>query len=104
MSLFDITKLEVELSSLEKETMKENFWNDTKKSSIVLSKIKELKSKCTEYKNVKNEIINLKELTELVLLEMDETIVKEILKNTKKVEKDIEKLELQILLSRKIRQ
>ncbi len=101
MNLFDIPKLEKELSGLEEETLNENFWNDTKNSTKVLSRIKQLKSKCTEFHNVESEITNLQELTELVTIEPDEELIKEILKNTKKVENNLEKLELTTLLSGK---
>ena len=101
MNLFDVPKLEKELSELEEETLKENFWNDTKNSTKILSRIKQLKSKCTEFHNVESEITNLQELTELIEIEPDEELIKEILKNTKKLEKNLEKLELTTLLSGK---
>ena len=53
---FDITKLETDLAELEKETMKENFWGDTQKSTQVLGKIKKIKSKCTRF----NKIISIR--------------------------------------------
>ena len=101
MSHFDISKLEVELSNLEKETAKQEFWNDTKNSTKVLSRIKQIKTKCTDYKEILNEINNLQELTELLELEPDEELEKDILKNTKKVEKKLEKMRLSTLLSGK---
>ena len=101
MNPFDITSIEKEIKELEKQTLKENFWNDNKNSTNVLSKIKQLKNKYESYNNIQNEIKNLQELTELVNLEPDEEIAKEILKNTKKVEKNFEKLELSTLLSGK---
>lgn len=101
MNLFDIPKLKKELTELEQQTVAENFWNDSKNSAKVLTKIKQLKSKCTEYENITNEITNLQELTELVELEPDEEISKDILKNTKKIEKQLEKFKLATLLSGK---
>ena len=101
MSLFDIAKLKNDLAELEQQTVQENFWNDSKNSAKVLTKIKQLKSKCTDYENIVNEITNLQELTELVELEPDEEISKDILKNTKKIEKQLEKFKLATLLSGK---
>ena len=74
MNLFDIAELEKQLAKLEKQTMEENFWNNNKNSSKVLSQIKNIKSKTSEYKKISEEIINLQELTELVELEPDEEI------------------------------
>ena len=101
MSLFDIFKLETELKDLEAQTLKEDFWRDTKQSNKVLAKIKSVKNKVNEYKTIESEIQNLKELTELVNLEPDEEMAKEIIKNTKKTEADVEKFEVATLLSGK---
>ena len=101
MNLFDIAKKEIELKELEKKTLEEDFWSDSANSTKVLSQIKKLKGKCTEYKNIENELNNLEELTELVNLEPDEDVAKDIIKNTKKMQKQLEKLEISTLLSGK---
>lgn len=101
MNLFDIVKLENELEELEKQTMQENFWNNNKNSSKILGQIKIIKSKTNKYKELKKEVTNLYELTELVEMELDEEIIKEILKNTKKLQKEIEKFEITTFLSGK---
>ncbi len=100
MSLFDISKLEEKLKELENKTSEPNFWEDTKNSTKVLTNIKSLKHKITTYKDLKAEVENLIELSELAT-EDDADIVKEILKNTKKLEKDVEKFEISTLLSGK---
>ena len=101
MSHFDISKLERELKDLEAETLKEDFWQDTKNSNKVLAKIKSIKNKVNEYKKIENEIQNLNELTELTNMEPDEEIAKDIIKSTKTLEQEIEKLEIATLLSGK---
>ena len=55
MNLFDIAKLEEKLQILEKQTMEEKFWNDSKNSSKILTQIKNIKNKTVEYKKIKNE-------------------------------------------------
>ena len=100
MNLFDIAKLEEKLQILEKQTMEENFWNDSKNSSKILTQIKNIKNKTVEYKKIKNEIINLQELSELVQLEPDEEIATDILKNSNKLQK-VEKFEISTFLSGK---
>ena len=101
MSHFDITNLENELKDLEAETLKEDFWQDTKHSNKVLTKIKHIKNKVNEYKHIENEIQNLNELTELTNVEPDEEIARDIIKSTKNLEQEIEKLEIATLLSGK---
>ena len=54
-----------------------------------------------EYKKIKNEIINLQELSELVQLEPDEEIATDILKNSNKLQKEVEKFEISTFLSGK---
>ena len=98
---FDIIKLEERLKLLEAETSKQEFWNDIQNSNKVLQEIKMLKNKCTVFRKLEAEINNLEEMTELVNMEFDEEIAKEILQNTYKSEKELEKLELSALLSGK---
>ena len=102
MSLFDITTSEKQLKDLELKTTEEDFWQkDTTKTSKVLSQIKQLKNKVEQYRKIENEIINLQELTELANLENDVEVAKDILKSTSKLENEIEKLQLETLLSGK---
>ena len=101
MSHFDISKLENELKDLEAKTLKEDFWQDTKHSNKVLARIKSIKNKVNEYRKIENEIQNLNELTELTNMEPDEEIAKDIIKSTKALEQEVEKLEIATLLSGK---
>lgn len=101
MSPFDIINLENKLQQLEEQTSKPKFWEDTQKTTKVLSEIKKIKNKYTKYKELQKEINNLLELSDLVKLEYDEEIANEIIKNTKKEQKNLEKLEIETLLSGK---
>ena len=101
MSLFDIPNLEKRLQELEEQTSKQEFWEDTENTKKVLSEIKKIKSKFLKYKQIEKEINNLLELSELVKLEYDDEIANDIIKNTKKEQKNLEKLELETLLSGK---
>ena len=98
---FDILNLENKLTELEKETTTENFWNDQKNANKVLSEIKKLKSKCNKYRDLKLELENILELTQLVEQENDEDIIKEIISSSRKIEKDFEKFEIQTLFNGK---
>ena len=101
MILFDITCIELGLKELENETLKENFWNDLDNSKKVLEEIKEKKKILSLYTELKNELDNLEELSELVEIENDENIVKDIIKNTLKAKKMLEKFQISTLLSEK---
>ena len=60
-----ISQLESELKSLELETSKQGFWDDSKNSQSVLSKISEYSSKIKEYTKLKNEFEEIEILVEL---------------------------------------
>ena len=101
MNLFDIVALEKQLKDLEIQTASPDFWNDTKKSNIVLSKIKSLKNKCLTYRDLEEEVSNLIDLLELLKIEPDEDIEREIIKNINNLKRNLEKFELSTLLSGK---
>lgn len=80
--------------------MQEGFWNDSKTSGIVLQEMKSLKDKKSKFEKIDNEVKNLIELNDMLLIEEDNELIKELLKNTKTLEVDIEKFEIETLLSR----
>ena len=98
---FDIANLQNELTNLEKQTTENNFWEDAKNSSKVLKRINEIKNKVEQFKSIKSEASNLKEIVELLKQESDEELEKELHHGTQTLEKDIEKLEISTLLSGK---
>lgn len=98
---FDVENKEKELKELESKTTENDFWNDTDNSSKVLKQINSLKSKVEGFKKLNNELNNLLEISELLQVEKDEELAKELLKSTYTLEKDIEKLEITTLLSGK---
>ena len=81
--------------------MEQNFWNDSKESGKVLAKIKSLKDIVSNYSKIYDEVVNLIEMTDLVMTDFDEDLKKEILNNTKIASDKVEKLELQTFLSGK---
>ena len=98
---FDIIKLEEELKKLEDKTLEDNFWSDSKESGSVLKQINSLKGKLDVYKKIESEFKDLEDFNNLVLEEYSEEDAIEILKTTSKIEKQIEKLEINTLLSGK---
>ncbi len=98
---FDVENKEKELKELESKTTENDFWNDTDNSSKVLKQINSLKSKVEGFKKLNNELNNSLEMSELLQVEEDEELAKELLKSTYTLEKDIEKLEITTLLSGK---
>lgn len=101
MSLFDISKLENQLKELEEKTTISDFWSDSNNSSLILKQINNIKQKTEEYKNVKNTLTDAIELNEILELESDDSIETELIILINSLEKKIEKLEINTLLSGK---
>ena len=98
---FDIVNKEKELAKLEKQTVEQGFWDDGKNANIILNKIKELKSKCIKYREIEADLVNIKDIIELLKIEEDQSLADEMIKDIKKIEKEVEKFEIQTLLSGK---
>ncbi len=116
MNLFDISSLEKQLSELEKETIQDGFWNNSKKSGMVLQKIKTIKNKIDIFNKLNVELNNLMEMSELVIMEnesndtasnsnqeseQNNSLVKDILDGTKTLQTELDNLEVETLLSGK---
>lgn len=90
-----------ELEELEKQTMNSNFWQDNENSSKVSARITELKKKIQEFSSVKEKVNTVEEMIELLGEESDNDIELEIEKETKEIDKGLENLEIETLLSGK---
>ena len=98
---FDIDMLKQRLIFLEKKTLEDSFWTDNKDNSSVLREMFNIKSKIEKYNNLKSEFDNLKDLSDLLKLESDDELARELIKNTTKIENEITSLEINTLLSGK---
>lgn len=98
---FDIAKLEQELNELEKKTLESDFWDDTTTANSILDKIKSLKNKCKNYREIEADLAGIKDIIDLLKIEYDENLANEMIKDINKIEKEVEKFEIQTLLSGK---
>ena len=96
-----IDSLISELKKLEEESMQENFWDDISHSNKVFSKINTLKRKIQIYTDLDEECNALLEFNELLQLEYDEALYKDLIDKTKKLENDIEKMQVYVLFTGK---
>ncbi len=101
MFLFDLPSTEKKIEELNQETLKSGFWDDLDNSTKVLSEVKRLEKKKTEYLNIKSELDNTIEINEMLLQDTDEELEQELSRTTKKLEKQIEQLELQRMFTGK---
>ena len=96
-----VSKLEGEIKELEAKTAEPNFWLSSQKSGEILTKMKRLQNKLENFQKIESNLENLENLNELLLAEEDTELGKEVLKDTSNIEQEIEKLELETLLSGK---
>ena len=92
---------EEELKKLENKTLEERFWNNSNESNLILKQIKDIKSKLKLYSDLNTQILDLIDLNELLNIEYDEELEKQLISLTKTAEKNIDKFEVQTLLSGK---
>jgi len=98
---FDIASLESKIAKLQEETNKPGFWDNIKNSTAVLSELKSVQNKVDKYNKIKESLQNLLDLNELLTLEEDAELIKDLLKDTTKLEDEIEALEVETLFSGK---
>ncbi len=98
MFLFDISGLEEELEKLEKESYKEDFWDDIQDAQKIMQKIKGYKTQIDEYKSLKSSIEDLEVLIELAIEEEDYGVYKEIKTHYERISKEAQDFKLSTLL------
>jgi len=96
---FDIENKKIKIEELEKEIAKDGFWDDLENSQNILKKSKGLKSSVEKYETLKTELEDLQVLNSLANEENDESLVIEISEGIKKINKKVEKITLETLLS-----
>lgn len=98
---FDIASLKNKQQELQEQTNVSGFWDNIKDSTKVLTELKVVQNKINKYTVIQGTLKNLLDLNELLTLEEDLDLIKELLRDTSKLEKQLEELELETLLSGK---
>lgn len=98
---FDISKIQLEIKELQPKVNEPNFWNNPALSTPIITKLKRLENEVETYKKLEQELDNINEMTILLINEPDEQLELEVVKSTKKLEKEINELEVKTLLSGK---
>ncbi|WP_457625383.1 peptide chain release factor 2 [Persephonella sp.] len=92
-------ELEKELSYLDREMGKPDFWNDQKKAQETASKRNSIANKLKELRSVEKRLKDADEYIQLLEMEYDEETEKEIKEEIHSIEKEINRLETASLLS-----
>lgn len=89
------------IEELEEQSAAPEFWDDMENSQKVLQKIKQLKDKVSRYEELKSLRDDTLELIEMANEENDESMLPEIKEAVEKINKDLDEMTLETLLSGK---
>ena len=95
----NIESFKKQLSELEKETHKDDFWKDKDRYAVVNRDISMLKKKIEPWDSLISEVDETVELMEMALSEMDVDLLNDICTTISDIEKKLEDLETHELLS-----
>lgn len=79
-AILDIGRIKAEISAMEKDAEKPEFWQNQGQAKEVLKKLEVNKNKLTSFENLKKEIIDIKELADFVKETLDPDLADEIKK------------------------
>lgn len=97
--LFDIQGREEKLKAAEAQTLEEDFWQDAEKARRLMSYINAQKERIARYEGLVHALEDLQALWELSMEEEDGALDKEVKGQIRVFSRDLEGLELEVLLS-----
>ncbi|NLC07668.1 MAG: peptide chain release factor 2 [Syntrophomonadaceae bacterium] len=97
----DVENCRQQIAKLEQKTLEPGFWEEREKAQQVLQSITFLKKRIELFEELQKRYQDLRDLWELCLdeTEPDESLTREIIRSLKYLEKDLERGELEVLLS-----
>ena len=95
---FDIETKEKDIAELEKESQKEDFWNDNENAQQVMREMSARKDIVNEWQQLKDTCTSHEELLQLAEEEGDESVVKEIEAEVETLERSVADLEFRKML------
>ncbi len=95
----DISSTVEKIQELEKEAMKEGFWDDMENSQKVLKLTKDLKNKVERYETLKSSYDDTLDMIEMAIEEDEDDMYPELNDSFKKIKDELEKQTLETLLS-----
>jgi len=92
--IFDLPAREREISALELESSRPDFWQDQVRAREVMRQLSELKEVIETWRSLEARCKSLSELIDLALAECDDSLGSEIAAELEKLEQELENLEL----------
>lgn len=98
-TIFDIPALTAKIQDLEQLAAQPDFWNDQNSAQQTLQELNDLKSHLQQFAQWKNSLEDTQAVLELLESESDEALLQEAQTNMSQLSKELERWELQQLLS-----
>ena len=96
---FDIDTKKKKISELESVTQDINFWNDRDNATKTIDELNSLREIVNSISNVLGSINNNLEIVDLLMIEEDSELLQNVYEETLKLNKELDKLEVFLLLS-----
>jgi peptide chain release factor 2 len=98
-SVFDIPEKELRIRELEKESLREGFWNDTNKARDILQEQSRLNDAVTNWKKLRSNVDDLGLLYQIALDEHDEQAQQDIGNELERLDAAVRSDELKMMLA-----
>lgn len=98
-TIFDLPALKAKIHDLEQSAAQPDFWDSAETAQKTLQELNDLKSSLDRYQQWQTQLEDTKAIAELLELETDETLLAEAQTNLKQLQQELERWELQQLLS-----
>jgi peptide chain release factor 2 len=98
-TIFDLPALTARIQDLEQLAAQPDLWNSQEKAQTTLQELNDLKSNLEKYQQWQTKLEDAKTIAELLELEADETLVTEAQMNLTHLQQELDRWELQQLLS-----
>jgi peptide chain release factor 2 len=98
-TIFDLSALKAKIQDLEQLAAQSDFWDNPEIAQTTLQELNDLKSNLDQYQHWRTTLEDSKAIAELLELEADETLLTEAQTNLVQLQQDLDRWELQQLLS-----
>ncbi len=98
-SIFDLPFLEKKISEIEKKMSRPDFWDDRIGAEKTVKSLKKFKKRYDPFQSMSADVQSLTELVSLGNTEEDPALIGEIAPELERLEQELDRFELQVLLS-----
>lgn len=95
----NLEKLEIDIADYEHQMLDSNFWNDSTRAKEIVDALNESKIIYQTFKQLQGQLSDIKDLYDIVQIDMDEDYFIDLVEQIKELSQSIEQYELSMLLN-----